>query len=85
MCAGAYQTYPPASSRQLGDGSYDGEWKHGMRDGYGIFVMPDGGRYEGACVRTLARGWPNKQTNKPAMRSRRCVRCQGWVGLGCVR
>ena len=51
----AYQTYPSASSRQLGDGSYDGEWKHGMRDGYGIFVMPDGGRYEGACVRTLAR------------------------------
>ena len=30
-----------------GKNSYDGEWSHGMKHGFGVFIWADGSRYEG--------------------------------------
>ena len=29
---------------------YDGEWRSGFRDGYGVQVWPDNARYEGSVI-----------------------------------
>jgi hypothetical protein len=28
-------------------GKYEGEWKHGKKDGRGVFTWPDGTKYDG--------------------------------------
>lgn len=30
-----------------GKNSYDGNWEHGMKHGFGVFIWADGSRYEG--------------------------------------
>lgn len=30
-----------------GKNSYEGNWEHGMKHGYGVFVWSDGSKYEG--------------------------------------
>lgn len=57
------QKFDPNQSRQKkgkftyrSGASYDGEWKGGFRDGYGIQIWPDGAKYDGEWREGRAHG-----------------------------